>query len=1024
MVSLHSPVRSSRRRGAVALASVLLAVLSLVASPEDAHGATVVGHRAQSFAGWNATANGAATGEKPESKLWYHDGAWWASLVQPATGAHTIHVLVGDTWWDTGTVVDGSPIAKEDTLVIGNRLYVTTRGTWQLRRFSYVDGGPGAGDGSWALDAGFPVRLPVSSAEALTIARDTTGMLWLTWTQNDDVRVAHTTGSDTTWSSSFILPSTVASGISTDDIAGIVAFQDANGPAVGVMWSDQKRMVQHFAVHRDGAAPDSWSFETALSGPQEADDHINLKVFEGRVYAAVKTGHNSAADPLIRLLVRSTTGRWTAHPVARYDEHDTRPIVTMQVDPAQRRIYVVMTRNMGGGRNGIVYKSSSIDGVGFPTTATTLIDSGTTSINDPTSMKANATAASGIVVLASDTTHYWWNRIGGTAPPPASEVTLSTSVVGQGSVVLDPPGGTYAPGTEVTLTAQPASGWTFTGWSGALTGATTPTSLVVQADASVTATFLQDTGGGGGTGTVALAQTVTGTATSSSSVSTSTAVAADPGQVYLASVATKPSREVTSLTGLGLTWTRVALQCSGRDQTAVAIWIGSGTPTSGTVTATLTGTPQAVLAISGYTGVDRTTPIGTIARANSTGPGSSACSGGSDGTSYDLTVPTTTADGLVHGAVAMRSSGHDPAGATIEDTETQAGSGGNAAGLATTHTPVTTPTTRLTGTFSGSVDWAVLAVTLRAGDGSAPPPPPPGDVTLSTSVVGQGSVVLDPPGGTYAPGTEVTLTAQPASGWTFTGWSGALTGATTPTSLVVQADASVTATFLQDTGGGGGTGTVALAQTVTGTATSSSSVSTSTAVAADPGQVYLASVATKPSREVTSLTGLGLTWTRVALQCSGRDQTAVAIWIGSGTPTSGTVTATLTGTPQAVLAISGYTGVDRTTPIGTIARANSTGPGSSACSGGSDGTSYDLTVPTTTADGLVHGAVAMRFRGHDPAGATIEDTETQAGSGGNAAGLATTHTPVTTPTTRLTGTFSGSVDWAVLAVTLRAGATP
>src|SRR5208337_4679198 len=49
---------------------------------------------------------------------------------------------------------------------------------------------------------------------------------------------------------------------------------------------------------------------------------------------------------------------------------------------------------------------------------------------------------------------------------------------------------TYLSGTSVTLTATPASGWAFTGWSGACTGTGTCMVNMTQ-DQSVSATFVQ-----------------------------------------------------------------------------------------------------------------------------------------------------------------------------------------------------------------------------------------------------------------------------------------------------------------------------------------------------------------------------------------------------------------------------------------------------------------------------------------------------------------------------------------------------
>ncbi len=71
-----------------------------------------------------------------------------------------------------------------------------------------------------------------------------------------------------------------------------------------------------------------------------------------------------------------------------------------------------------------------------------------------------------------------------------------------------------------------------------------------------------------------------------------------------------------------------------------------------------------------------------------------------------------------------------------------------------------------------------------------------GSVALEVAVAGSGSVTLAPPGGAYPAGTRVTLTALPAPGWAFAGWSGDLGGAQSPVTLVLDGDRSVAAAFL------------------------------------------------------------------------------------------------------------------------------------------------------------------------------------------------------------------------------------
>lgn len=109
------------------------------------------------------------------------------------------------------------------------------------------------------------------------------------------------------------------------------------------------------------------------------------------------------------------------------------------------------------------------------------------------------------------------------------------------------------------------------------------------------------------------------------------------------------------------------------------------------------------------------------------------------------------------------------------------------------------------GTVILDVSGAVTAVTPVPASCSAPPPP--GSFTLSVAKAGTGSgTVTSSPAGiscggdcseAYAEDTAVSLTATPASGSTFGGWSGACTGSGA-CNLSMTANRSVTATFTAD----------------------------------------------------------------------------------------------------------------------------------------------------------------------------------------------------------------------------------
>jgi uncharacterized repeat protein (TIGR02543 family) len=97
---------------------------------------------------------------------------------------------------------------------------------------------------------------------------------------------------------------------------------------------------------------------------------------------------------------------------------------------------------------------------------------------------------------------------------------------------------------------------------------------------------------------------------------------------------------------------------------------------------------------------------------------------------------------------------------------------------------------------------AVPAVVVPVIPVVPPVNPPPVYYDLTVQIVGQGSVGLNPVGGHYLAGTVVTLTATPAEGWLFQGWSGDASGANVTVSITMNSDKDVTATFVAEPDGG------------------------------------------------------------------------------------------------------------------------------------------------------------------------------------------------------------------------------
>ncbi|MCW3817423.1 hypothetical protein ONA91_23510 [Micromonospora sp. DR5-3] len=424
--------RARVARGVYALALLLGLPLGVAPLPgglaTPARAATGdIGHVGPSTSGDGS----AATGEKPESKLWWNDGAWWAVLFHTSSQTHHIFRLdrSSQQWVDTGTVVDNRPKTRSDALWDGTRLYVSSHvrasssadaaagNPARLYRFSYH-----AATKTYTRDTGFPVQISNYSSETLTIDKDSTGVLWATWTQGSKVYANNTTGGDAVWGTPFVLPVDAAADLSSDDISSVVSF---GGSRIGVMWSNQPRSAVYFAEHVDGASRSTWGVSrTAVQGPNSADDHINLKALEadasGRVFAVIKTSLDDAgattSAPLIMLLARDTsTGNWSSYQVGRIKDCHTRPVLLL--DSEHQMLYVFMTAPDTGcpytGYPGTIFmKSSPMGGIAFPDGRGTPVirDALSPNMNNVTSTKQSVTSATGMVILASnDVTQRYWH---------------------------------------------------------------------------------------------------------------------------------------------------------------------------------------------------------------------------------------------------------------------------------------------------------------------------------------------------------------------------------------------------------------------------------------------------------------------------------------------------------------------------------------------------------------------------------------------------------------------------------------
>jgi hypothetical protein len=285
-----------------------------------------------------------------------------------------------------------------------------------------------------------------------------------------------------------------------------VAYKDADGPSIGVLWSSHTSSgadsYMYFAHHLDSdASPPNtanWSVEQIYGGKGGtclADDHINLKSLQadpssGALFAAVKTSIGDSGCPStgdgLRLLVRKPDKSWKVTAFSANTENYTRPIVVL--DSENKDVYMFATAPTSCGA--IYYKKTTMANPSFPAKADPFIINSTYScLNNATSTKQPVNNSTGLVVMASNETsgkrYYLHNLL-----PLGGQTTTATPTA------TSTPAATPIPGTATpTATSVPPSGdasiKTITFEGGSLVNTTSGVDAVVQPVALETAAPLK-----------------------------------------------------------------------------------------------------------------------------------------------------------------------------------------------------------------------------------------------------------------------------------------------------------------------------------------------------------------------------------------------------------------------------------------------------------------------------------------------------------------------------------------------------
>ncbi len=294
--------------------------------------------------------------------------------------------------------------------------------------------------------------------------------------------------------------------------------------------------------------------------------------------------------------------------------------------------------------------------------------------------------------------------------------TMTVNADANGSVTLDPSGGTYASGTVITLTPVPNTGFQFSTWSGANAGDIVNTggvySIVMNGDKTITAEFSTYVPGSLGLdGAVS-----SGTADDVSSINISHTTGTGSNRMMLAGVSWNcgtNNRTISSVTftpdgGSAVTFTEVITQLgynsSNPRYSAIYSLVNPPSGQTGTVTITFSGSvSNGIMAgVANFAGVNQSQPLGTP--------------GGANGQSANVSVTLTglTGNELIFDNAFLGASSSD-ATLTAGSDQTQLWNPEFVSNLreAASTKQATAGSTTMSWTASSSSYWAIAAVPIN-----------------------------------------------------------------------------------------------------------------------------------------------------------------------------------------------------------------------------------------------------------------------------------------------------------------------
>jgi hypothetical protein len=397
-------------------------------------GVLVLPNEARAQGGAISTATKSGFLKSNQSKVFHHDGNWWAIAHHDTTSRWYLWKFSGGVWTQLTSLVKSSTM-KYDAVVnsASGKLYLigSHASATEFRRYSYV-----SSSATWTLDTGFPVSPNFNNEDAgnpLSLVQAKNGDLWIFRIHNNKLQAKRSTNGGAAWSAAIEVKTGLTTANGTTDAA---AFTFSGADYVGVAYGLGDAAGSHFGflMHADGSPANTWIDESAaltFFSIERANNQISLTAdAANNLYLLTRNGNSgNGSRPANSLYKRRLDGVWQKFKVNTASARAWKS-PAIAVDGTNNRLYAM---GVNIATLSAEYKTCLLDQESNLDTATvsTLLSAPGAAFSDISAPAENVDAIRGLMVLGENVTDsdIWYRHlpIVSTAPVTIGAVVVNSN---------------------------------------------------------------------------------------------------------------------------------------------------------------------------------------------------------------------------------------------------------------------------------------------------------------------------------------------------------------------------------------------------------------------------------------------------------------------------------------------------------------------------------------------------------------------------------------------------------------------